>query len=39
MLKLLAYAIGVDRITWAEVVLALALSVVFYFFLVIVLAL
>lgn len=34
MLKLLAYAIGVDRITWAEVVLALALSVVFYFFLV-----
>lgn len=38
MLKLLALAIGVDRITWAEVLLALSLSVVFYFFLVIVLS-
>lgn len=38
MLKLLALAIGVDRVTYAEVVLAIALSVVFYFFLVIVLA-
>lgn len=38
MLKLLALAIGVERITWAEVVLALSLSVVAYFFLVIVLS-
>ena len=39
MLTLLANIIGVDRLTWAEVVLGLALSVCFYFFLVIVLAL
>jgi hypothetical protein len=38
ILNLLAKAVGVDRITWAEVVLGLALSVVFYFFLVIVLS-
>ena len=38
ILNLLAKAVGVDEVTWAEVVLALSLSVVFYFFLVIVLA-
>lgn len=37
MLKLLSIAIGAE-VTWAEVVLALALSVVAYFFLVIVLS-
>lgn len=39
ILNLLAKAVGVDQVTWSEVVLALCLSVVFYFFLVIVLAL
>lgn len=38
ILNLLAKAVGVDKVTYAEVVLALALSVVFYFFLVIVLS-
>lgn len=38
ILNLLAKAIGVETVGWAEVVLALALSVVFYFFLVIVLS-
>jgi hypothetical protein len=39
MLNLLANIIGGDRLTWAEVLLGVCLSVVFYFFLVIVLSL
>lgn len=38
ILNLLAKAVGVDRITWAEVLLGCCLAVVFYFFLVIVLS-
>lgn len=37
MLKLLSLAVGAE-VTWAEVVLALSLSVVAYFFLIIVLS-
>lgn len=39
VLNLLAKAIGVEQVTWAEVVLALSLSVCAYFFLVMVLCL
>lgn len=39
ILNLIAKAVGVERITYAEVVLGCALAVVFYFFLVIALSL
>lgn len=38
MLKLLALAVGANEVTWSEVVLALALAVVFYFGLVLILS-
>lgn len=38
ILKLLAKVIGIEQITWVEVLLGASLSVVFYFFLIIVLS-
>jgi uncharacterized membrane protein len=38
MLNIIAKVVGVERITWAEILLGACLAVVFYFFLIIVLS-